>query len=77
MYASPIIYPLSLIPNEWKWAYSLNPMVGIIEAFRWAVTGQGEVNLLPLVMSAALVVVLLVGGLILFKRMERYFADLI
>ncbi|MEJ0038436.1 MAG: ABC transporter permease [Gammaproteobacteria bacterium] len=77
MYASPIIYPLSLIPDQWKWAYSLNPMVGIIESFRWAVTGQGDPNLTPLLMSTGLVVVLLAGGLVLFKRMERSFADLI
>ena len=77
MYASPIIYPLSLIPDEWKWAYSLNPMVGIIEGFRWAVIGQAEVNLAPLLTSTVLTGVLLVGGLILFKRMERHFADMI
>jgi len=77
MYACPIIYPLSLIPAGWKWAYSLNPMVGIIEGFRWAVIGAGALNVQALLVSAALIVVLLAGGLILFKRMERSFADLI
>jgi lipopolysaccharide transport system permease protein len=77
MYASPIIYPLSMIPDKWKAYYSLNPMVGIIDAFRWAVTGHGSPNFTPLLTSTVLVAVLLTGGLILFKRMERSFADLI
>lgn len=77
MYASPIIYPLSMIPDQWKGMYSLNPMVGIIEGFRWAVIGKGDIDLAPLLTSTALTGVLLVGGLVLFRRMERHFADLI
>jgi lipopolysaccharide transport system permease protein len=77
MYASPIVYPLSMVPAEWQWAYSLNPMVGVIEGFRWAVFNQGEPNFTALGMSAAIILVLLVGGLIFFRRMERSFADVI
>jgi lipopolysaccharide transport system permease protein len=77
MYASPIVYPLSMVPIEWQWAYSLNPMVGVIEGFRWAIFNQGEPNLTALAMSAAIIAILLFGGLMFFRRMERTFADLI
>lgn len=77
MYGSPIIYPLSMIPDRWKALYSLNPIVGIIEGFRWAILGKGDVNVMAIGISAALIVVLLITGLIFFKRMERSFADLI
>lgn len=77
MYASPIIYPLSLIPLEWRWLYSLNPMVGVIEGFRWAVFAKGNVDLMAMGVSGAVILLLIVGGLIFFKRMERSFADLI
>jgi lipopolysaccharide transport system permease protein len=77
MYASPIVYPLSMVPQQWQWAYSLNPMVGVIEGFRWAVFDRGEPNFTALAMSGAIIVLLLVGGLIFFRRMERSFADVI
>lgn len=77
MYASPIVYPLSMVPEGWRWAYSLNPMVGVIEGFRWAVFDRGEPNFMALAMSGVIIVLLLVGGLIFFRRMERTFADVI
>lgn len=77
MYASPIVYPLSMVPEQWQWAYSLNPMVGVIEGFRWAVFNQGEPNFTALAMSAAIIPLLLFGGLVFFRRMERSFADVI
>ncbi len=77
MYASPIVYPLSMVPQEWQWAYSLNPMVGVIEGFRWAVFGQGAPNFAALGVSAIVITLLLAGGLIFFRRMERSFADMI
>ena len=77
MYASPIVYPLSLVPEQWRMLYSLNPMVGVIEGFRWAVFGQGAPNFMALGMSAGIIVFLMVGGLIFFRRMERTFADVI
>lgn len=77
MYASPIVYPLSMIPEQWRWAYSLNPMVGVIEGFRWAVFDRGEPNFMATGISLAVIVVLLIGGLVFFKRMERSFADVI
>jgi lipopolysaccharide transport system permease protein len=77
MYATPIVYPLSIIPVGWRWLYSLNPMVGVVEGFRWAVYGQGDPNIVAIGLSLFIIAVLLVGGLIFFKRMEQSFADLI
>jgi lipopolysaccharide transport system permease protein len=77
MYATPIVYPLSIVPAGWKWAYSLNPMVGVVEGFRWAVFGKGDPNIVAIGLSLLVIGVLLVGGLIFFKRMEQSFADLI
>lgn len=77
MYASPIVYPLSMVPEQWRTLYSLNPMVGVIEGFRWAILGTGSVPVTALAMSACTIAVLLLAGLVYFKRMERSFADLI
>jgi lipopolysaccharide transport system permease protein len=77
MYATPIVYPLSIVPAGWKWLYSLNPMVGVVEGFRWAVFGKGDPNVVAIGISLAAIGFLLTGGLIFFKRMERSFADLI
>lgn len=77
MYASPVVYSFSMVPQEWKWAVALNPMVGVIEGFRWAVFGKGDLDPVAMTVSSILVVILFVGGLIFFKRMERSFADLI
>jgi lipopolysaccharide transport system permease protein len=77
MYASPVIYPLSLIPENLRWIYSLNPMVGVIEGFRWALLGQGDPDITALAISAVGIIVLLAGGLVFFKHMERSLADLI
>jgi lipopolysaccharide transport system permease protein len=77
MYASPIVYPLSMVPAEWRWAYSLNPMVGVIEGFRWAVFDRGHPDFTALGMSGVIIAILLFSGLVFFRRMERSFADLI
>ncbi|GAN00576.1 O-antigen export system, permease protein [alpha proteobacterium U9-1i] len=77
MYASPIVYPLSMIPAEWRGLYALNPMVGVIEGFRWAIFDRGEPNFMALAISMSVILVLLVGGLVFFKRSERSFADVI
>jgi lipopolysaccharide transport system permease protein len=77
MYATPIVYPLSIVPAEWKWLYSLNPMVGVIEGFRWAVFGKGDPNVVALGLSLLIIAGMLIGGVIFFKRMEQSFADLI
>ncbi len=77
MYATPIVYPLSIIPVEWRWLYSLNPMVGVIEGFRWAVFGKGNPDVVAMGLSIVVIGALLIGGLVFFRRMEQSFADLI
>jgi len=76
LFATPIAYPSSLVPAAWRPWYGLNPMAGVVEGFRWALLGQGE-GVGPLLrVSIAMVVLLLVGGVIYFKKTERTFADL-
>jgi len=77
MFASPVVYPASLVPAEWRWLYGLNPMAGVIEGFRWAVTGSGEVPGATLLASAAAVLVILISGLVYFQRMESTIADVV
>jgi lipopolysaccharide transport system permease protein len=77
MYASPIVYPLSQVPTEWRVLYSLNPMVGVIEGFRWAVFDRGAMDFTSLGISLAVIAALLFSGLVWFRKMERSFADVI
>lgn len=77
MFATPVVYPLSLVPEKWHTLYSLNPMVGIIEGFRWSLLGSGHPNLQAIGISCAVIAVVLVGGLIYFRKSERSFADVI
>ena len=77
MYATPIAYTSSLIPEKWRWLYSLNPMTGVVEGFRWALLGKSGLDPFSLTVSTIAVVVLLVSGLYYFKRMETSFADII
>jgi lipopolysaccharide transport system permease protein len=76
MYASPIVYPLSIVPERWKALYCLNPMVGVIEGFRWAILGKGEINL-AMGMSVSFMILLILGGCVFFKKNEKSFADVI
>jgi len=75
MLASPVAYPSSLVPEKWRWLYGLNPMAGVIDGFRWALTGHGQPPGSVMVVSAAAVVAVLLGGLIFFNRMEGAVAD--
>jgi lipopolysaccharide transport system permease protein len=77
MFASPVVYPVSMIPEPWRLVYSLNPMVGVIEGFRWALLGKENPYFLSMLVSIAVVLVLLAGGIFFFKRMERTLADVI
>lgn len=77
MYATPIVYSISIIPVEWRWFYSLNPMVGVIEGFRWAIFGKGDPDVVAVSLSVIIIAILLMSGMVFFKRMERFFADLI
>jgi lipopolysaccharide transport system permease protein len=75
MLASPVAYPSSLVPVRWRWLYGLNPMAGVIDGFRWALTGRGRAPGLMLLASAGMVAVVLVGGLLFFQRVEGTVAD--
>ena len=77
MYASPVIYPVSLIPEQWRLLYSLNPMVGVIEGFRWALLGKASPDFGVMVVSAVVVLVLLALGVVSFKRAERTLVDVV
>ena len=77
MLASPVAYPSSLVPAKWRWLYGLNPMAGVIEGFRWTLTGHGQPPGTLLLASAGAVLVLLVGGMLFFQRMEGTVADLV
>jgi len=77
MFATPIAYPLSMIPHKWRALYSLNPMVGIIEGFRWSLVGTARPDMGAVAIALVLITVSLVAGLIYFRRMERSFADVI
>jgi lipopolysaccharide transport system permease protein len=77
MYASPVIYPVSAVPEKWKLLYSLNPMVGVIEGFRWALLGNAVPDYTAIAASVLVVIVLLFGGMVYFRRMERTFADVV
>jgi homopolymeric O-antigen transport system permease protein len=78
LYLSPVGFSSSIIPEKWRLLYALNPMVGVIDGFRWAVSG-GRSALYPpaLWMSAGVVALLLASGVWYFRRMERTFADVI
>lgn len=77
LFATPIAYSSSLVPEQWRALYGLNPMAGVVEGFRWALLGNtGSMG--PLVVVSALaVIVLLIGGLVYFRRMEKTFADVV
>ena len=75
MFASPVAYPSSLVPLKWRWLYGLNPMAGVIDGFRWAITGRGQAPSLLLLASGAAVALVVLGGLFFFNRMETAVAD--
>ncbi len=77
MFASPVAYSTELIPSgRWRLLYGLNPLVGVIEAFRWAILGGRKPDELMMV-SVGVVAILLVSGLLYFRRMERTFGDVV
>jgi lipopolysaccharide transport system permease protein len=77
MFATPVAYPTSIVPESWRAVYALNPMVGVVDGFRWALFGVTPPPGITVVVSSIVVAVLLVGGLHYFRRMERTFADIV
>src|SRR5256885_6202971 len=75
MFASPIIYPASLMPQKWRWVLWINPLTGIIEGYRAALLGRTPFNWTSLGISSVITVGILVYSAYSFRRMERTFAD--
>ena len=77
LFATPIAYPSSLLSEPWRTVYSLNPMVGVVEGFRWALLGAGTAPGPMIVVSTIVAIMLLVSGLFYFRRLEKTFADVV
>jgi lipopolysaccharide transport system permease protein len=77
MYASPVAYPVSIVPEQWRLLYGMNPLVGIIEGFRWALLGKESPDFIVMIASTGVTLALLFGGILYFNRMQRTFADVI
>jgi lipopolysaccharide transport system permease protein len=77
LFATPIAYPSSLLSEPWRLLYGINPMVGVVEGFRWALLGTQTMPGLMIMVSSAAACVVLVSGLYYFRRVERTFADIV
>jgi lipopolysaccharide transport system permease protein len=77
LFLTPVAYPSTLVPESWRLLYSLNPMVGVVEGFRWALLGAPIATPGMIIVSTAAVIVLALAGLAYFRRMERQFADVV
>ena len=76
LFATPIVYPSSLVPAAWRPVYGLNPMVGVVDGFRWALLGSAPPGPI-LAVSTCAALALALGGIFYFRRMERAFADIV
>jgi lipopolysaccharide transport system permease protein len=77
MFATPVAYPSSLLPEPWRTVYGINPMVGVVEGFRWSLLGVKTAPGPCIALSSLVAVGLLVSGAFYFRRMERTFADVV
>jgi len=77
LFVTPVVYSSSLVPEKWQVVYAINPMVGVIEGFRWALLGKSLPPGPMLIVSVVTTTVLLVGGLFYFRRMEKTYADIV
>jgi lipopolysaccharide transport system permease protein len=77
LFATPVVYSSSIVPARWRPLYGLNPMAGVVEGFRWALLGKSNPPGALLGVSIAMVVLILIGGLYYFRRMEQQFADIV
>ncbi len=75
MYATPVIYPSSIIPAKWQFLLVINPMAPIVESYKYAFLGTGTLNLVYLMISAVITVVVLFTGILIFNKVERTFID--
>jgi lipopolysaccharide transport system permease protein len=76
-YLTPIVYPASKVPEQWQFIYALNPMVGVVEGFRWALLDTADAPNPLVAVSAFIAIVIFVTGMFYFRRMERTFADMV
>lgn len=77
MYLTPVVYPINRVPVRFQTLYAVNPMVGVVEGFRWALFGRTPFPASALLMGVAITVPLIITGLFFFRRMERVFADVV
>jgi lipopolysaccharide transport system permease protein len=77
LFATPVAYPSSIVPPAWRALYGLNPMAGVVEGFRWALLAKSEPPGAMVWVSIGVVVLVLIGGLYYFRRMEQEFADVV
>lgn len=77
LFATPVAYPSSLLAEPWRTLYGINPMVGVVEGFRWALLGSGPSPGPMMLVSTLAALLVLLGGALYFRRMERTFADII
>jgi len=75
LFLTPVVYPSSMVPEQWRLLYGLNPMVGVVEGFRWSLLGTGQAPGFMLAASVAVAIALFVSGIIWFRRRERTFVD--
>ena len=75
MYATPVVYPLSQVPEKWQWLFVMNPMAPVVETFRYAFLGGGGVVITHLAISLIMTLVIFASGLLLFARAEKNFMD--
>jgi len=75
LYATPVVYPLSAVPERWRWVSAINPMSAIVEIFRYAFLGAGTVNGTYIGISAGMTLIMLISGLLIFNKVERTFID--
>jgi len=77
LFATPIVYPSSLLSEPWRTLYGINPMVGVVEGFRWALLGARTAPGPMIIVSSLAAVIILIGGAFYFRKMEKTFADLV
>ena len=77
MYATPVVYPSSLLEQPWRTLYGLNPMVSVVEGFRWSLLGKGNPSMIMFTVSTVMAAIIMISGAYFFRRMERRFADVV
>ncbi|MBT4430742.1 MAG: ABC transporter permease [Nitrospinaceae bacterium] len=77
LFATPVAYPSSLLSEPWRTVYGINPMVGVVEGFRWALLGAGSAPGAMIAVSSLVSIIIFVSGMYYFRKMERVFADIV